>query len=68
VAVATGRQGLPAERIGETVHHALTTTRPKVRYTVTPTWIQQWLVDHLPRRVLDRIVANKLGLRRRGST
>ncbi len=34
--LSIGQSGLPPERIGQTVHTALTTARPKVRYTVTP--------------------------------
>ena len=35
-AVESGRRGLPAETIGRTVLTALTTPRPRTRYTVTP--------------------------------
>lgn len=61
-AIAKGRLGLAPERVGEIVLHALTTPRPRVRYTVTPGRLEQWLVDVLPRRLIDRIIAKRLGL------
>ncbi|HKP78683.1 MAG TPA: SDR family NAD(P)-dependent oxidoreductase, partial [Phenylobacterium sp.] len=57
-----GRAGLPPERIGEVVCHALTAPRPKVRYTVAPDMRQVFLGEHLPKRLLDRIVGKRLGL------
>ena len=57
-----GKQGLPPERIGEAVRHALTAAKPKVRYTVTPTPVQNWLATNLPERVVDRMVGSRLGL------
>ncbi|HEY0648637.1 SDR family oxidoreductase [Phenylobacterium sp.] len=57
-----GRSGLPPERIGETIHEALTTPRPKVRYTVSPSMFQVFMSEHLPKRTLDRIVGKRLGL------
>jgi NAD(P)-dependent dehydrogenase (short-subunit alcohol dehydrogenase family) len=57
-----GKQGLPPERIGEAVRHALTAAKPKVRYTVTPTPVQNWLATNLPKRVVDRMVGSRLGL------
>jgi NAD(P)-dependent dehydrogenase (short-subunit alcohol dehydrogenase family) len=61
--IGSGRLGFPPERIGEAVFTALTTSRPKTRYTITPTPVRQLLADVLPKRVLDRIVANRLGLK-----
>ena len=64
LAIAAGRLGFPPERVGEVVLEALTVPTPKVRYTITPTpWVQRF-VDLMPRRLLDRIVAKRLGLRR----
>jgi NAD(P)-dependent dehydrogenase (short-subunit alcohol dehydrogenase family) len=57
-----GRKGLPAERIGEAVRTALTTARPKVRYTVAPNPLQQLMVATLPKRTMDRLFARRLGL------
>jgi NAD(P)-dependent dehydrogenase (short-subunit alcohol dehydrogenase family) len=56
------KQGLPPERLGEAVLHALTAPRPKVRYTVTPQPFQDFLVRTLPKRVVDRMIGGRLGL------
>jgi NAD(P)-dependent dehydrogenase (short-subunit alcohol dehydrogenase family) len=58
---ANGRRGLPPERVGEVIYHALTTRRPHVRYAV----LRRRLVDFdvprlLPARVVDRAVARGL--------
>ena len=63
--IAVGKSGLPADVIGRAVLRALTSPRPKTRYTVTPTPLQEWLVRVLPKRLVDRIVAKRLGLARR---
>lgn len=55
-------KGLPPERIGEVIHEALTTARPKVRYTVSPSPLQTLLGDWLPRRTADRLIGRRLGL------
>ena len=58
-----GRSGLPAERIGEVIHTALTTPKPKVRYTVSPSPMQVFMSEYvLPKRTMDRIVGKRLGL------
>jgi NAD(P)-dependent dehydrogenase (short-subunit alcohol dehydrogenase family) len=62
-AIAIGRKGFPPDTIGRAVLHALTTPRPKTRYVITPTPLQEFLVRWLPKRVLDRIVAKRLGIR-----
>jgi NAD(P)-dependent dehydrogenase (short-subunit alcohol dehydrogenase family) len=56
------KQGLPPERLGEAVLHALTAPRPKVRYTVTPQPVQDFLVRTLPKRFVDRMIGGRLGL------
>lgn len=60
--LSLGKSGLPPERIGEAVHTALTTAKPKVRYTITPQPLQMLMADLLPKRTLDRIVGKRLGL------
>jgi len=60
--LSIGKNGLPPERIGEAVHTALTTPKPKVRYTITPQPMQMLMADVLPKRTLDRIVGKRLGL------
>jgi NAD(P)-dependent dehydrogenase (short-subunit alcohol dehydrogenase family) len=59
-----GRSGLPPEKIGEAVHTALTAPNPKTRYVVTPRPFENWMTTHLPRRMVDRTVAGRLGLMR----
>lgn len=59
--VESGRRGLPAETIGRTVLTALTTPRPRTRYTVTPEPMK-WLIGRvLPKRLVDRLIAKRLG-------
>ena len=61
-AYMNGAGGLPPERLGEVVAEALTAPRPKVRYTVAPNPLQTFLVANLPRRMVDRMIAGRLGL------
>jgi short-subunit dehydrogenase len=57
------RDGLPVERVGELVHHVLTTRRPRVRYALAPNLLLDWIVPRmLPRRIVDRLFARRLGL------
>ncbi|MCK1364008.1 SDR family oxidoreductase [Bradyrhizobium sp. 62] len=57
-----GKTGLPAERIAEVVFEALTAGRPKVRYQITPDRMRHLMTAALPKRVVDRIIAKRLGL------
>ena len=61
--VSMGKEGLPPERIGEAVKTVLTVSRPKTRYTVTPNPIQNLLVTTLPKRMVDNMIAGRLGLK-----
>lgn len=54
--------GLPPEVIGQAVHTALTTPHPKTRYVLTPEPLQNFLVNHLPKRLVDRLIAKRLGI------
>jgi NAD(P)-dependent dehydrogenase (short-subunit alcohol dehydrogenase family) len=54
--------GLPAERIGEVVHDALTLPHPKVRYEISPEPFRMLMMRILPKRQLDRFIAKQLGL------
>ncbi len=64
--VKRGRQGLPVERLGETIHLALTAARPKARYVVLSNRFVNWTLPMLlPKRVLDRVIARAVGLTRR---
>jgi len=60
--IELGRKGFPPEKIGEAVWTALTIDKPKTRYTVTPEPFQNWMINHLPKRSVDRTIAGRLGL------
>jgi NAD(P)-dependent dehydrogenase (short-subunit alcohol dehydrogenase family) len=62
-AIENGRKGLPPDHVANVVLTALTAPRPKTRYVVTPNRVQQLLVDVLPKRFVDRMVAKRLGWR-----
>jgi NAD(P)-dependent dehydrogenase (short-subunit alcohol dehydrogenase family) len=62
LARAEAKRGLPPERIGETILHALTAARPKVRYAVSPQPVLDWVLRHLPKRLVDRLMGRRLGL------
>jgi short-subunit dehydrogenase len=63
--ITSGRKGLKPEKLGRAVWRALTIANPKTRYTVTPDRIQNFMVNVLPKRVIDRTIAGRLGLTRR---
>jgi NAD(P)-dependent dehydrogenase (short-subunit alcohol dehydrogenase family) len=54
--------GLPPEKIAEVIAVALTAPHPKVRYQVTPDPMRHLITGLLPKRMLDRIIAKRLGL------
>jgi hypothetical protein len=54
--------GLPAEKIAETIAEALTSAHPKVRYQITPDPMRHIITGILPKRMVDRIIARRLGL------
>jgi NAD(P)-dependent dehydrogenase (short-subunit alcohol dehydrogenase family) len=57
-----GRNGLPPERLGEAVRIALTVPKPKTRYAVSPTPLQDLVARTLPKRMIDSVMARRLGL------
>ena len=60
--VAEGRKGFSPERLGEAVHLALTTAKPKARYAVIKQRFKNWTLPRLlPARMLDAVVAKQLG-------
>jgi NAD(P)-dependent dehydrogenase (short-subunit alcohol dehydrogenase family) len=60
--VAEGRKGFSPERLGEAVHLALSTTKPKARYAVIRQRFKNWTLPRLlPARMLDAVVAKRLG-------
>ena len=55
--------GLSPERLGEAVHVALTTAKPKARYAVIPQRFKNWTLPRLlPTRMVDAELAKMLGL------
>jgi NAD(P)-dependent dehydrogenase (short-subunit alcohol dehydrogenase family) len=56
------KKALPAEQVGDLVHHALTAPRPKVRYAIVPDPVQQAIIGALPKRLVDRLTAKRLGI------
>jgi NAD(P)-dependent dehydrogenase (short-subunit alcohol dehydrogenase family) len=64
-AVEKGRLGPPPERVAAAVLRALTEPRPPARIRVVPNYLSDWLLPRaLPARVLDRVIARRMGLRR----
>lgn len=57
-----GKTGLPAEKIGQAVYAALTLQRPDVRYEISPEPFRMLMMRILPKRMLDGIIAKRLGL------
>jgi NAD(P)-dependent dehydrogenase (short-subunit alcohol dehydrogenase family) len=62
VMLKLGKSGLAPEIIAAVVFDALTAARPKVRYQIAPDPMQQLMAALLPKRMLDRIIASRLGL------
>src|SRR5882724_10741721 len=54
--------GLPAEKIAECVFDALTLPHPKVRYQIAPDPLRHLMTAWLPKRMVDKIIAKRLGL------
>jgi NAD(P)-dependent dehydrogenase (short-subunit alcohol dehydrogenase family) len=54
--------GLPPERIAEVVYDALTLPKPKVRYQIAPDPMRHLVTAYLPKRMVDKIIAKRLGL------
>ena len=55
--------GLSPERLGEAVHVALSTAKPKARYAVVPQSLKNWTLPRLlPARMLDTQLSKLLGL------
>ena len=54
--------GLPPDKIAERVFDALTLSNPKVRYQIAPDPIRHLMTAWLPKRMMDKIIARRLGL------
>jgi NAD(P)-dependent dehydrogenase (short-subunit alcohol dehydrogenase family) len=66
---ALGPQGIPVENVGKLVHHTITTAKPKVRYAIVPNRLTDWIIPQiLPKRLLDKIIAAKIGLKKLKNT
>jgi NAD(P)-dependent dehydrogenase (short-subunit alcohol dehydrogenase family) len=62
--IRNGKNGLPPEKVGEVVWHALTTRNPPVRYAVVGRdFLRRFIQRLLPTRIIDRIVARNLGFK-----
>jgi NAD(P)-dependent dehydrogenase (short-subunit alcohol dehydrogenase family) len=57
-----GEKGLPAELIAARIADVLTAANPKVRYQMTPNPMQHLIGTILPKRMVDKIIAKRLGL------
>ena len=67
VFIGQGRDGLPAETLGKLIHKALTAPNPKVRYAaVKGRLAEKALMAFAPKRTLDKVIANMLGLKKQG--
>ena len=57
--------GLPVEKVVDVIVTAVESAHPKTRYAVPRKWFSGWFMPRiLPDRWLDRIVANRLGIKR----
>jgi len=62
--IEDGRKGYPPEKVGEVVLHALTTSKPRVRYAVIPgSSLRRIIQMLLPKRFVDKIIARNLGFK-----
>ncbi len=63
-ALKGGRGGLPPEAVGDVVWTALSADRPRTFYPVLRRKLLNWTIPlALPARVLDRLIAKRLGVR-----
>ncbi|MCJ7432227.1 MAG: SDR family NAD(P)-dependent oxidoreductase, partial [Anaerolineales bacterium] len=63
--VQHGKKGYPPEKVGGVVLHALTTSKPRVRYAVVPNALTNWIIPMLlPARFMDGIIARSLGFKK----
>jgi NAD(P)-dependent dehydrogenase (short-subunit alcohol dehydrogenase family) len=57
-----GGIGLPPEKIAARTADVLTSANPRVRYEITPDPMRHLITAILPKRMVDRIIAKRLGL------
>ncbi len=66
--LTNGPKGLAPSKLGELVHHTLTTPNPKVRYPIVPNRLTDWIIPRMmSKRRLDKILAGRLGLNKLGN-
>ena len=59
-------RAIPARKVAEAVHHALTASRPKTRYRVgVDARVARWITRLLPDRAQDALLARMIGLPKR---
>jgi len=62
--IEQGRKGYPPERVGEVIYKALSVSNPRLRYPVVPNHLFNWTIPRiLPKRMLDKIIAKRIGFR-----
>lgn len=62
--VREGKNGVPAEKVGEVVLHALTAEKPRIRYSVISVNSFRRIIQLLlPKRVVDNMIARNLGFK-----
>lgn len=54
------RTALPADRAAERIHHALSAARPKTRYLIGANTRSRIVMEHLPTRLRDWLIARAL--------
>jgi short-subunit dehydrogenase len=60
----SGKNGFPAEEVGEVVLHALTIPRPRVRYAVVRgRFLRRLILRLAPKRVIDKFIARNFGFK-----
>lgn len=57
-----GRSGLPPAKVAEAIYAGLTDKTPKLNTILSPEPFQHWLMSVLPSRMVDRLIAKRLGL------
>lgn len=63
-----GDSGLEPEDVGRLVLEILTAKRPKTRYAILKNRFMMWALPRiLPRRMVDRLVAKRFGMKPRGA-
>lgn len=63
-----GAAGLDAEDVGALALHILTAPKPKTRYPILRSKFAMWTLPNiLPKRMVDRAVAKRFGMKPRGS-